>query len=649
MLSKTSDIKLSFVKLPLDDPSGENPVMANFRDEELSLLDIFIREFLQNALDNRIELEDGHEAVYVNININKIEEPSNQSFIKNIFNQSALSYINSIEGINLETEPSIALILEENNTNGITGQKNNSNDNGNWSKFWHAQSSSSKTGSKNGRAGQGKISYHMISNAYTVFGLTNPKDSPDNLYLMGKCILPNNPEINDIAFKAHAFISEVEDESEQPIPFEDSETINAFSKAFSINRKPGDYGTSWVIPFPKGRGRGQPKENEIIESTIKGYFYSILTNKLTVKVGNILIDSNSIIELAEKYISKSESEFYSFIKQTSEADVVYRRQMLPQRWIEKTSIPEDILSQEKIDNLKSDYRKGKIISVKLPINIDTKNNGKKTSYFTVYLQSKENIEENKAAFVRSDLIISNESTYLLRQLGDFYALVVADDESVANFLAHCEIPNHTAFNHAMKAAVENYQSVKKTLTNIRMGAYRVYAFLDEVDSGSHPDALIDVLSVMGFKNPPPRPRTETNDDDDDDESNDSEGVDEPEMPEIFSDNKYFKIEDDGERIRILPGEEKFNQDQLPVGLLLEAGYESIDGGDPYKDHHHFDFDFTNSKSISISHEGVTNIESLAKPNKLELHIETVDFSLELSGFSLVERLRIRTTPFEVEE
>ena len=65
MLSKTSDIKLSFVKLPLDDPSGENPVMANFRDEELSLLDIFIREFLQNALDNRIELEDGHEAVYV--------------------------------------------------------------------------------------------------------------------------------------------------------------------------------------------------------------------------------------------------------------------------------------------------------------------------------------------------------------------------------------------------------------------------------------------------------------------------------------------------------------------------------------------------------------------------------------------------------
>ena len=46
MLPKTSDIKLSFVKLPLDDPSGENPVMANFRDEELSLLDIFSSLFI---------------------------------------------------------------------------------------------------------------------------------------------------------------------------------------------------------------------------------------------------------------------------------------------------------------------------------------------------------------------------------------------------------------------------------------------------------------------------------------------------------------------------------------------------------------------------------------------------------------------------
>jgi hypothetical protein len=645
-------MNLKFSQLPNDDPRGDNAVMANFRDEDLSLLDIFIREFLQNALDNRIETKDEEQfkTVNINISISEIEQGSNKNFIENIFNPSALSFINSIEQEDFEMETITALILEENNTKGITGQKNNSNDNGNWAKFWHAQSSSSKTGNKNGRAGQGKISYHMISNVYTVFGLTNPTDSPENLYLMGKCILPSNPLINNIAYKPHAFISEIEDENNQPIPYEDADAIEAFSETFSLNRKPGDFGTSWIIPFPKSSGKGQPKEKEIIKSTIKGYFYSILMNKLTIKVGEVLINSETIIDLAEKYIGESESDFYNFIKNTQENDVVLRREMLPQRWINNTSLPDDIISQEKIDSLKSDYRKGKIISVKLPIIIDSKE-GKKTSDFIVYLQSKEHIEDSMAAFVRSDLIISNESAYILRQQG-VYCLVVADDEPIANFLANCEIPNHTAFNHAMKAAIENYNpsSIQKTLSNIRMGSYRVYAFLDEVDSGSHPDALIDVLSVMGLKKPPPKPEKEIDDEIDETDSPESdEGSEESEVPEIYSDNKYFKIEDDGGKIQITPGVEKLKEDQLPVGFRIVAGYESVDGIDPIDNHHHFDFDFTNSNSISIIQEGLVNIESQAKPNELILHIENVNFYLELSGFSLNTRLRIRTAAFEVEE
>ncbi len=649
-------MNISFSKLPNDDPRGDNAVMANFRDEDLSLLDIFIREFLQNALDNRIETKDDeqYKTVNIKISINKIEDSSQKNFINNIFNPTALAYVNSIEQEDFEIESTTALILEENNTKGITGQKNNSNDHGNWAKFWHAQSSSSKTGNKNGRAGQGKISYHMISSVYTVFGLTNPSDSPKNMYLMGKCILPSNPLLNDIAYKPHAFISELEENKNQPIPYEDAAIIKAFSEAFSLNRKPGDYGTSWVIPFPKGSGKAEPKEKDMIISTIKGYFYSILMNKLSVLVGDELINSETIIALTKKYIGESESDFYNFIKDTQENDVVFRRELFPQRWINKTSLPADIISQEKIDNLKNDFHKGKIISVKLPIIIDSKE-GKKTSDFIVYLQSKENIESSMAAFVRSDLIISNESTYLLRQLGNFYGLVVADDEPIANFLANCEIPNHTAFNHVMKAAVDKYKlsSIKKTLTNIRMAAPRVYDFLDEVDSGSHPDALIDILSVMGFNKPPSTTNPEPEEDekeDVDDEKDDSEETEQDDVDIIYSDNKYFRIEDEGEKVTIYPGEEKFINDQLPfVGIHVQAGYESVDGKDPYNNHHHFDFDFTSSKSISIIHDGLTKIENQTKPNELKFYIDNVDFCLELTGFSLFERLKIRALPFEVKE
>ena len=335
-------MKLKFKKLPYEDHRGENPVMANFRhvigddaSEDLTFLDIFIREFLQNALDNRVELDDGeYQEVNIKVRILEIEKNSSKQFINDIFNP-ARDYINSLEGENFEIESTTALILEENDTKGITGRINSSDDDGNWAKFWHAQSDSDKRGNKNGRAGQGKISYHMMSSFYTVFGLTCTIDEPNKLYLMGKCILPKNPKIDDKNYKAHAFISEFDETEEgnpQPIPYEDSETINAFSNAFSVTRKPGNFGTTWVIPFPKGK----PKEKEIIKSTIKGYFYSILMEKLSIQIGNVLINDETIIELTEKYLGKPIAEYYRFIKQTSDADVIYRREQLPQRWFNKT-------------------------------------------------------------------------------------------------------------------------------------------------------------------------------------------------------------------------------------------------------------------------------------------------------------------------
>ena len=256
------DMKLTFNKLPNDDPRGDNTVMANFRDEGLSLLDIFIREFLQNALDNRIELDNSeYQITNIKINFIEIENQSSKNFINNIFDPSALSYINSIEEEYFENESFSALVLEENNTRGINGKRNNSDDNGNWAKFWHAQSSSNKRGNKNGSAGQGKISYHMMSSVYSVFGLTNPTDSPSKLYLMGKCVLPSNPVVDDQSYKPHAFISNIELENNQPIPFDDDKTINDFSETFSLDRKPGNSGTSWVIPYPRIR----PSESEIIK------------------------------------------------------------------------------------------------------------------------------------------------------------------------------------------------------------------------------------------------------------------------------------------------------------------------------------------------------------------------------------------------
>jgi hypothetical protein len=163
----------------------------------------------------------------------------------------------------------------------------------------------------------------------------------------------------------------------------------------------------------------------------------------------------------------------------------------------------------------------------------------------------------------------------------------------------------------------------------------------------HADALIDVLSIMGFKKPRVKPPIKEPEIVIDDEKVVIDGPEVP--PDIFSDNKYFNVTDEEGVITINPGVEKFNYEDLPVGLNIKAGYMSLESGDIFTNHHHLDFDFTDSKSIFIKQNGISNIENLSQPNILNLKIENLDFSLQLSGFSLVERLRVKLTPFEIEK
>ena len=220
-------MKIEFNLNPPTGVRGENPVMSNFRAEGFTELEIFIRECLQNVLDNRIN--DNSEAI-VKINIHQIHDESSKEFIDNIF-KPALPYISASQNNQLvEIDKYEALILEEFETRGITGTTNDSDGDGNWAKFWHAQAKSNKSGGLNGRAGQGKISYNMMSSVWTIFGLTNTNKNSSKKYLMGKCILPETFSLEGVPYQSQAFISEKEEleHGSQPIPFEDDESINAF-------------------------------------------------------------------------------------------------------------------------------------------------------------------------------------------------------------------------------------------------------------------------------------------------------------------------------------------------------------------------------------------------------------------------------------
>ena len=624
-------MKIQFRKLLREDKHGNNTVMANFQTEKATFAKIFIREFLQNVLDNRIKSDDGdYKTAKVSINIKNIEEQSGRDFLDSVFDKKAMQYIKLADEKNTKDDSNVykALVLEEYNTSGITGLKDKSHDQGNWAKFWHHQDDGNKQGSKNGRAGQGKVTYNMMSKVWTVFGLTNEIENPGKQYLMGQCILPKYISHGDTAYKYHAFISDYKeiDEDPQPIPFEDSANINIFCKTFSISRKNKEFGTSWVIPFP----RYEPSNKDFIIAIIQGYFYSIIKDRLAIYVGNTLIDSTTISDLANDYKEELDVNYYDFVREALDVSTEYGRiKVFDTTWTKSTILDKDFIADEtKATKFKETFNNGEIAYIRLPIDIHHKTRGRLESYIDIYLQSNENIKSTTEAFIRSDLFISEEKK--INHARGLHVLIVAEDEEIATFLACAEEPNHLEFNAQRELVRSKYTSVPETLRSIRNAAKRVYHYLTDREQGREEDLLLGLLSINKKKAKPQKPKDPP------------KPTPPPPPPPPPPQPKYFKISG-GDNPTISRGEITF--EEFPVRIKIEAGYEKI-SGNPFKDHHPLDFNFMDKDSISFDLKNMVMIEENTLPNKAEFEILEANFSAKIAGFDNKRRLRIRGRSYE---
>ena len=637
-------MNLKFNKLKPDDPRGRNAVMDNFRDEKLHDTEIFIREFLQNVLDNRIN---GDSHARVKINFHKIDNDNNKKFIDDIFNP-AIPYICASEGTNniADDLSSEALVLEEYGTEGITGVTDNSDDDKKWATFWHFQAQSNKSGNLNGRAGQGKISYHMMSKFWTVFGLTNTIDEPEKLYLMGKCILPKTFMLEGDTYKSQAFISDSKEvkNGNQPIPFENSE-IDDFCSAFSISRELGHSGTTWVIPYPKQK----LDEERLITAVIKGYYYSILKKKLSVEIGQEIIDNESILALSKKYLTETETQFYAFIKQIADESAYLEktRVRLVSKWFKSitTSLTEESFpDKDQAKQLKDNFNAGEIVAVKLPVTLYRNNSYKVDTFYTVYLKSDDSIEKTNEAFIRTDLVISGEEK-LSGKPGNVLGLIVADDPEIASFLADSEIANHTKFSAKMEDVNNNYVRVEPTLKKIRYGEALIYEYLSQVKAEKSKDLLKKIFSIASEAK---GKNKERNIEEKKKEEEEEKIIEEPEIDEdIPTNSKFFKIIDTTDGFEINPGSLQFPKEELPARLKIETGYESIELGSPFSNHHPFDYNFLDpDSSISKELDNMSIVKNTMTSNELQLDVEDVSFSAIFSGFNPDSRLRVRITSYQ---
>ena len=293
---------------------GRKSLVNNFKVEGWADGYIFIRELFQNILDNRINPS---EPAKVCINFEKIKTTEAikqyQMLVKPIHKHLNASETN-YSGI---SEKPTMLVIREEGTTGFKGDYTDSDaENSDWANFFFGEALEAKSGSKNGRAGQGKIIYYMLSQLRCVF-LVTKRAEDGKLLLMGNINLSKTHKCENKSYESFGFWAN--NKNEQPLPCEDEKYIKEFCRNFGVDISKLDSGNVYFIPQPSE----ELTESIIIQASVHDFYFPILRNRLAIEVGSKLINKNNLISITkanshkftEKYDYAPSSEFLDFVEQ----------------------------------------------------------------------------------------------------------------------------------------------------------------------------------------------------------------------------------------------------------------------------------------------------------------------------------------------
>jgi len=606
-------------QIPILDPkstSGRNPLWDNFRDENTNDAHTFVRELLQNVLDNRIGTDNPATIEF------KFRSFKENSFLSR-FIAEPLKHKNACEDGSGILSNNRFLVIHESGTTGFKGVYNDSfAENSDFINFFYGAAKEDKLESKNGSAGQGKITYFMASESRSLLVLTK-RNTDKKILCMGRASFTKTHKINNKPYSYDGWFA-LEGPNSQPLPFEDMKYINEFCKELDVDLGKLNSGNVYVIPLPVK----ELTDTAIIQTAIQDFFYPILKNKLILNTETTSLNKANLLSVYKDHEEHFDAvnrnapsrDFLGFISECASAPPNIT---LENTWDGKPDSFREHLSEENIKFLQTSFVSEEITSLSIPIKVKNKENKEEISKLYVYLLSKESIKKTEEAYVRRDLYVAEEKK--LRGLtNEAFGLVVSEDGMLSNFLANAEVASHQKWNPNQSKVKERYKRVKETLHMVRNSLPRFYDFLldsgfDEID---HP--IISALSI---------PKAE-------------------EAPKKKAKTKISKkdkpVESDDPAIVVIPPSKTkiaIIEDLLsPAGfsvknstknltdrtLIIEAFYNNITGGgDPTKNYSPLDFDFQDSK-FKIKTTGC-KLQS-NEFNTLTLDIQHPTFKVEIHGF-----------------
>lgn len=482
--------------------------------------------------------------------------------------------------------------------------------------FWHVVGRSGKTDTKAGRWGLGKTVFPNSSQVSAFFGYTIRSDDPRPL-LLGQASLKTH-DIKGTPYLPHAFYQS-STERRFELPFDDPAKLSQFRQDFQLGRQ-AESGLSVVVPFPYR----EITEASLIEAAIEHYFFPILAGTLVVQVGFRRIERQTILALAASLQSRKLRDIEKALKFAAEI------QTLPPEGIAVPEcrqhlnsatgrVPSEAFASATLARLRHEFQEGRIVSVRVPVTLESKAGSPEPTSFTLYLRRDPTLTRGHDFYLRGGITLSGQSIFGSRAA---FGLLRADDLPICRFLGDAENPAHTLWNPRSPRLASRYRKARETVMFIREAMVSLLDTLTQISEESDQSALAEI-----FFSPRKSERPEG-----------SSQTTPREQPQSLADAPLPKLSilpvKGGFRLRPGPG---LKADDLPLPLAILTAYE-IRSGNPFKRYDPRDFRLEDD-SIRITHEGVENVVPAGQ--RLDFVVTREDFAVELAGFDPHRDLKVK--------
>ena len=497
-----------------------NSAIRQFEDDRNLLSISFIRELIQNAID----AWNKNSGKPVKLVFKLIDvDTKHQTTLKNLFSQIMPLIKMGVGNSSLKlTYPEKnlykkALIVEEYNTTGLTGEynrKKNNEESWHYSNYLFGVNRATKI-KGGGSAGVGKITSNMVSDLKAILFVTS-RSLENEVWAGGRVEFEAAHTLGNQSFENCAFLSnnkinknlnELTEDDRNSIcsPISNKSDIDLIKEIFKLERSDSQFGTSWIMPAPVHQIDQKTKtELTSVDSYKKiildEYSWAIIKGLIEIDLDGLLINKESVMDiLYEVYPEKN--ELWDFMLDVSSFPNTNFIRLKP-NWFNCDDLNEAFLTDDEkekaVEIFESENRE--TVGLKLPLKLSNQD-GDEDTYFHLFIQRAKYLEgKSNELVIRNYLPISGVAKSLLGITGDAVnSMVLITEEKLVKFCRSAEQADHTDFV-IKRATVRGYKQVsaRENIRAIKGATHKVYQFFNDVDIHDE-DILSDVFSITTRK------------------------------------------------------------------------------------------------------------------------------------------------------